>query len=243
MLSNFIARGVNSSSKLVQHGLRALLPQSCQLCAAPSRSALLCRACAQALPHLTSARCPTCALPLSDGRGCGRCLSQPPAYDATIAAFVYAYPVDDLIGGLKYRGRLALAEWASDALCAALAGRTCPDLVLAMPLTAMRQRERGYNQAFEIARLVARRKQLALGRRGAVRVKDGPPQASLPWKERAQNIRGAFACRVDLHGKSVAVIDDVMTTGASLDELASTLKRAGASSVENWVVARTLPPN
>jgi predicted amidophosphoribosyltransferase len=75
-----------------------------------------------------------------------------------------------------------------------------------------------------------------------VRIKDGPPQATLPWKERARNIRGAFACLADLHGKKVAVVDDVMTTGASLNELALTLKQAGASRVENWVVARTLPP-
>src|SRR5205814_120248 len=114
---------------------------------------------------------------------------------------------------------------------------------LAMPLATARQRERGYNQALEIAKLVAKRRQLMLARRGAVRVKDGPPQATLPWKERARNIRGAFACAVDLRGKAIAIVDDVMTTGASLNELAATLKRAGAARVENWVVARTLPPS
>lgn len=241
MLSNIFASRVNSSARFIQHGLRTLLPQSCQLCAAPSRSALLCKACAAGLPPLAAEHCPLCALPSLGSRVCGRCLQHAPAFDATVAAHVYAFPVDELIHALKYQGRLALAEWAADALCKSLASRLeQPDLLLAMPLAPSRQRERGYNQALEIARIIARRKLLPLARRGAMRSKDGPPQATLPWQARAKNMRGAFACSLDLRGKRIAVVDDVMTTGASLDELARTLKRAGATHVENWVVARTL---
>jgi ComF family protein len=171
-------------------------------------------------------------------------LRRTPAFDATVAAFVYAFPVDELIQSLKYRGRLALAEWAAYALSAALTAPTVrPDLLVAMPLSRARQRERGYNQALEIARLVARQTRVPLLPSAVTRIKDAPPQATLPWKQRAKNIRGAFTCAHDLQGKAVAVVDDVMTTGASLDELARTLKRAGAARVENWVVARTLPPN
>ena len=222
--------------------LRALLPQSCHLCAAPAGDALLCAACATSLPALAMPRYPCCALPTLGGSLCGACLRRAPAFDATVAAFVYAFPVDELIQSLKYRGRLALAEWAADALCASLTAQSSPDLLLAMPLSRARQRERGYNQALEIARLVARQTRVPLLPSAVTRIKDAPPQATLPWKERAKNIRGAFACAHDLHGKTVAVVDDVMTTGASLDELACTLKRAGAARVENWIVARTLPP-
>jgi ComF family protein len=203
---------------------------------------LLCRRCAADLPRLGLQACPCCALPGTDAGQCGRCLTEPPAFDATRAAFAYAFPVDRLIHALKYQGRLALCEWAADAIAAVLPPSERPDLIVAMPLSASRQRERGYNQALEIARLLVRRHGLPLLRRGAVRIKDGPPQATLPWKERARNIRGAFACRADLGGRKIAVVDDVMTTGASLNELALTLKQAGASRVENWVVARTLPP-
>ena len=114
--------------------------------------------------------------------------------------------------------------------------------MIALPLSPERQRERGYNQAYEIARVLARDLRIPLFRGGVHRDRSAPPQAALPWSERAKNVRGAFACELDLKGLTVAVIDDVMTTGASLAELARTLKRAGAVRVENWVVARTLPP-
>jgi ComF family protein len=244
LLSIFSAQKVNSSANFARQGLRALLPQSCHLCAAPAGTALLCAGCAASLPMLSARRCPCCALPTSDGSRCGSCLRTTPAFDATTAAFIYAFPVDELIQALKYRGRLALAEWGADALCTALAAETVkPDLLVAMPLSRARQKERGYNQALEIARSIAPQTGVPLLRHGVVRIKDTPPQAMLPWKERAKNIRGAFACESDLQGKTIAVVDDVMTTGASLNELARTLKKAGAARVENWVVARTLPPN
>ena len=98
------------------------------------------------------------------------------------------------------------------------------------------------NQALEIARPLARRTGIPLLSGAVIRLRETPPQASLPWADRATNIRGAFACTTELTGLRALVVDDVMTTGASLDEFARTLKRAGAASVENWVVARTPPP-
>lgn len=114
--------------------------------------------------------------------------------------------------------------------------------MVAVPLSARRQRERGFNQALEIARVLARRTGIPLDARAIVRTRDTPPQADLPWRERAMNVRDAFECLRPLAGLRVLVVDDVMTTGASLDELARTLKRAGAAHVENWLVARTPPP-
>ena len=113
------------------------------------------------------------------------------------------------------------------------------DRVIPVPLSTARLRGRGYNQAAEIARHLARGK---LDVDVCVRHADAVPQTELPWDERRRNVRGAFGCRRPLTGATVAVVDDVMTTGATLDELALTLKRAGAAKVVNWVVARTLPP-
>jgi ComF family protein len=220
---------------------RRALPQRCELCAAPSGALLLCSACLQSLPRLGPA-CPVCALPTPGGEVCGRCLTDPPPFAATLAAFAYAFPIDRLMHAFKYHGRLALAEWAAGAILAEHRRAITPDRLVALPLSRERQRERGYNQAYEIARAVARELRSPLIRRGIRRDRASPPQAALPWSERAKNVRGAFVCELDLAGMTVAVIDDVMTTGASLAELAKTLKAAGATRVENWVVARTLPP-
>jgi ComF family protein len=221
------------------------LPQRCELCAGVSGTALVCGACMRDLPWLPRA-CPVCALP-SGGSVCGHCLSDPPAFDATIVAFLYAFPIDRLIHSLKYQGRLALAEWCADAILARreLANSgvgSRPDRLIALPLAVLRQRERGYNQALEIARVIGARTGVPLLSRGLSRVRATPPQAALPWTERAKNVRGAFACDIDLSGLAIALVDDVMTTGASLAEAAKVLKTSGAVSVENWVVARTLPP-
>lgn len=169
---------------------------------------------------------------------CGRCLSEPPAYDATTAALAYDFPADTLVHALKFRGELALAPLLGSLLSASIPSWSV-DRVIPVPLSSARLRGRGYNQAVEIARHLARGK---LDVDVCVRHADTVPQTELPWDERRRNVRGAFGCRQALTGASVAVVDDVMTTGATLDELALTLKRAGAARVVNWVVARTLPP-
>lgn len=111
-----------------------------------------------------------------------------------------------------------------------------------MPLHATRIRERGFNHASEIARDLSKRLDLPLDLDSCRRTRDTPPQMSLKHESRRRNVRGAFACSGDVQGKHVALVDDVMTTGTSLDELAVTLKQAGAREVSCWVVARTLPP-
>jgi ComF family protein len=114
---------------------------------------------------------------------------------------------------------------------------------VALPLHPARLRERGFNQSLLLARRISRRLDIPLLADVCERVRNTPPQSSLPWKERDKNMRQAFACKpgIDVRGKHVAVVDDVMTTGASIGELARALKQAGASEVSAWVVARTLP--
>jgi len=218
-------------------GQRAL-PQQCLLCAAPAKAKLVCDACYVRLPWLTTTRCPQCALPTGDGGICGACLSQSPRFDHVSAAFAYAWPLAPLIHHYKYAGNLALAQLLAHALCARLTGGA--DLIIPMPLAPQRLRSRGFNQALEIARVVSRVTGVPLAANACRRVRDSVPQASLPWRARAQNIRGAFVCDADLRGKRVAVIDDVMTTGATLNELARNLRHAGAIEVQGWMVARTL---
>jgi ComF family protein len=211
---------------------------ACFVCRGSSRE-LLCDACRAELPCLAAQLCPRCALPSPGAAVCGRCLTEPPAYDATTAVLAYDFPADALVQALKFRGELALAPLLGKLLSAKISNWSV-DRVIPVPLSSARLRSRGYNQAVEIARHVARGK---LDVDACVRHQDGAPQAQLPWDERRRNVRGAFRCRRPLTGATVAVVDDVMTTGATLDELARTLKRAGAARVENWVVARTLPPS
>ena len=171
---------------------------------------------------------------------CGACIKQPPRFDATLAAFTYAFPIDALLRTLKYQGQLAIAELAGEFLVQSIAGRSFPDLLVPMPLHPQRLKERGFNQATEIARIVSRRTGIPLASDVALRVRATEPQAGLPLAKRSKNMRGAFACRQDLSEKHIALVDDVMTSGASLNELAKTLKTAGAGRVECWVAARTL---
>jgi ComF family protein len=205
------------------------------LCGVNSGSAF-CGGCRADLPWLSSSRCPSCALPVTDSKICGECLRAPPAFDRTIAAFAYSFPTDSLIHALKYERRLEVAAALGKELGIAIAASPRPDVVISVPLARSRLVERGFNQATEIAKSA----RLPVRSDACARVRETPPQVLLPWKERSRNIRGAFACKIDLEGQHVALVDDVMTTGATLNELARTVKRAGASEVSCWVVARTL---
>ena len=176
-------------------------------------------------------------------------MAAPPQYDATVAAYTYAHPADSLIHRLKYRDGITVASLLAEKLAKSIESRRrqipeepLPDLLLAMPLHPSRWRERGYNQSLLLAKPLAKAFRLPLVDGEAVaRSRATTPQADLPWKERARNIKGAFRVDAFLAGKHVAVVDDVMTTGATLEELAGVLKAAGAARVTNWIVARTLP--
>lgn len=223
---------------ILQRALTILLAQDCLLCGDVSGGDLLCPACRSDLPGLPAEACPVCADASPDGVTCGSCLSAPPRFDATVAALRYSFPADHLIKSLKYGRRTATADFFARAM---LDGpRPAGDVIVPLPLHPQRLAERGFNQAAEIARPLARALQLPLELDGCIRSRNTTPQAALPWKERRRNIRHAFECRIDLSGKSVIVVDDVMTTGATLDEFARTLKAHGAGRVTNWVAVRTI---
>jgi ComF family protein len=222
---------------------------ACQICATRQRDAV-CADCQRRFRH-AGHRCRCCAAPLAGlSEVCGRCILRPPAFDQTLAALDYAYPWDGLITRFKFGGACELAGPLADLMGDALwtvseqVGFALPDVLLPVPLAAARQRERGYNQAWELARRVGPALEVPAQARWVERVLDTPHQTGLPRVERLQNLRGAFAVtaagRAGLAGRRVAILDDVMTTGATLDALAATVRRAGATAVQSWVLARTV---
>lgn len=236
-----MTRTVPAFTAMLAATRRVLLAQDCALCAAPAGEAALCAACTADLPVLGT-HCPRCANPMTEAQLCGACAGTPPAFDATIAPWRYTYPLDRLVQALKYGGRLALAAEFGRALGACVAEHSATvDRVIPMPLHAHRLRSRGFNQAVEIARALLRAYPGAqLDTHALMRRRDTPAQASLAHDARADNVRGAFVCRASLAGLRIALVDDVMTTGATADAAARALKRAGAIHVENWVVARAV---
>lgn len=238
--------------KLTASAFQVLLPSSCALCRStipkPLRGAF-CAACNAQFFEQAAKRCAACALKLSDRHAilCGACIQSPPAFDATIVACDYAAPADMLIKDLKFRARLPLADTFAQQLAQAMAKQlsTSPGLMVPVPLSDARLAERGFNQAAEIARSLARRTGIPLQLQLCARIRDTRPQAGLPVSERRVNMRGAFTTLLDtaaltrLRGQHVLLVDDVMTTGHTLNELAACLKRQGAARVTNAVFART----
>jgi ComF family protein len=227
----------------------ALLPSACALCGARCAGAV-CRACHVHYLAGQPARCPRCANPVGahdSGLACGACQTQAPAFDATCAAAGYLAPLDQLVLQLKFGGTLALAPWFAQAIgeAAAVAGMDPPDLLCPVPLGARRLAERGFNQALEIARPLARTLGVALAPALALRVRETPAQSGVAPAERRNNLRRAFMLAphavAQLAGRHIGVVDDVMTSGATLHELAALLKRFGAARVSNYVFARTPP--
>lgn len=200
----------------------------------------LCAACDAGLPRMTQG-CPRCAAPVAgDGSiACGECQRFEPAYERVRTPFRYEPPVDGLVQQLKYHGRLEHSRLLGEYLAQHVRERDePPDLLLPVPLHRSRLRERGYNQALEIARVVAARLRLPLEWKNVARVRATVPQTGLAREQRRKNMRGAFQVGGGFEGCSVAVIDDVMTSGYTVQALAEGLRRAGARRVQVWVVAR-----
>jgi len=226
----------------IRKGIEQLLPaQPCVLCGSMNDEGLWCGPCDKALPYLYNLHCPVCAMPTPAGEICGQCLKHPPLFTNTVAVFGYAFPLDKLIHAMKYGGQLALAHAFAIKLALEIDKDALPDYLIPMPLHPVKLRERGFNQSLLLAADVARFHQLDLLPDACRRVRDTPPQSIQPWKDRKQNVRNAFCCDIDLSGKRVALVDDVLTSGASMDALAEAVRNKGASEISAWVVARTLP--
>ena len=228
------------------------LPSSCALCAEAADQAL-CNACQQQFFAAARVlRCDCCGLTTADGLRCGECLRRPPAFDATIVACDYRAPLDQLVLQLKFGAQLALAPFFGNMLLDAViargssgSGAALPTCLAPVPLSAARLQQRGFNQALEIARPLARALGMPLVAQLAERCRDTRAQAELPLPERQRNVRAAFDLRHQsierIPGQHIGIVDDVMTTGATLNELAKVLKNFGAARVTNLVFARTLP--
>ena len=221
---------------------RLVLPPTCLLCGAAGAVGLdLCAGCLGDLPRNLAA-CPRCATPLPAGgiSPCARCQAQPPDFDRAFVPFCYQPPVDFLITRLKFGGRLAHARLLGELFAAALAerGDPLPDCIVPVPLHPRRLRERGFNQALELARAAAHRFGIPLRINGLRRVRYTVPQTRLDADRRRTNPLGAFALGTLLPGSQIALMDDVVTTASTVAECARVLRAGGATDIEIWAIGR-----
>jgi ComF family protein len=176
----------------------------------------------------------------SAGVLCGRCQTRLPRFDSSSIPFVYAYPLDHLIQRLKFANHVACGR-----VCGTLVGRVLlernvvlPEVIIPVPLGLRRYRHRGYNQAHEIARAISRVVGVPVRSDFMKRVRETSEQVGLKRKERRRNVRGAFELARKLTAKRIAIVDDVVTTGSTVNEIARVLRRAGAEHIQVWAVAR-----
>jgi ComF family protein len=224
---------------------QVLFPPTCVLCTAPGQSdgIDLCVGCMSDLP-LNSNACTRCGEQLtisSVALLCGACLHKPPRYQNTHCAYRYSYPIDHLVRALKYHERLTYARVLGELLARSLVNvriEPWPELLVPVPLADHRYRERGYNQASEVAEQLEKRLGIPVRADLLDRMRVTREQAGLDRSNRRKNVRNAFAMRAPLGAKHVAIVDDVVTTGSTVNEVARVLKKAGAQTIEVWAVAR-----
>jgi ComF family protein len=235
------AATVDGWAKRIQH---ALWPSTCVLCGGSGRPGVdLCAGCEGDLP-LNAHACAVCAQPLAptcaEPLTCGACSRRRPAFDASRVPFRYGYPIAHLIHSLKYRGRIACGRVLGELVARrVLAGQDhLPECIVPVPLAEGRYRERGYNQAIELGLPLERILGVRMRADLVVRTRATREQAELSRRERRKNVRGAFSMRNALPHRHVAILDDVVTTGSTVNELAKALRRAGAERIEVWAVAR-----
>jgi ComF family protein len=244
-LANFASRFGASLPKLAH----AALPNMCALCGNMSQTTL-CPGCDEAYSNETRLRCVVCAVPLSRSRRnlradyrCADCVTTPPPFDATLALADYRAPLDALAVGLKFRARLMLAHEFARRLARltedSLDPSQLPDVIVPVPLAARRLVERGYNQAWQIAKPLGKALQVRSHATLLRRVIETAPQSRLDLDARRANVGRAFEVTAPVEGMHIAVVDDVMTTGATLEAIAHVLKAAGARRVTNFVALRT----
>jgi ComF family protein len=224
--------------------LRFLYPAHCVLCGDPgSRHLDLCGPCFGELPW-NRRPCPRCAAPLPpdvDRPLCGECIKSLPSWEAAKSPLAYAYPVDKLVQRFKFEGDLAVGRLLGTLLAGYLAaGGEKPDCIVPVPLHASRLKERGFNQAIELARPIAKRLKLPVRLDLCERSRGTEVQSKLDASERKKNLRDAFAVKVSVQGMHLALLDDVVTTGATAETLAQAFKEAGAARVSLWSVCRAV---
>ena len=219
-------------------------PRHCFLChgAIPSHIHGLCEACYADLPLIQHA-CRRCAIPLaaSEAEICAQCLQDPPWFDRSIIPFLYATPLQQMTTQLKFQQRMhflpTLAQLAIEKIL--LRSAALPELLLPVPLHPRRLKQRGFNQAAELASYFSRHSGVACKDNLCTRQFDTQHQTGLDARARQKNIRNAFQVKPLHQYHHVAIVDDVVTTGSTVNELAKTLKKAGVEKIEVWAIART----
>lgn len=224
--------------------LDLLAPRRCHGCGGPVGTQPLCERCAESLPWNEHA-CRACALPLAPGpagRACAACLVECPEQDRSWTAFAYREPISRQIVDLKFHGRFAAGHVLGALMAARLARRPepLPELLIPVPLHPSRLRRRGYNQALELGRELSRRLSIPVRPGAARRQRATGEQTRLEAAARRRNVRGAFAVAPEVRDRHVALLDDVVTTGATVAELAAAARQAGARWIEVWAAARAV---
>lgn len=223
---------------------KLLWPATCLLCGGTVAGDVdLCADCAADLPRNERA-CVVCAAPLATidiARVCGECLREPPPFCRSFVPYRYAYPLDHLVRGLKFRNELACGRVLGELFsrCVLACGESLPEAIVPVPLAPRRYRQRGYNQASELALAIRRATGIPVRTDVVIRRRETVEQAGLDRNARRSNVRGAFAAVAVLRARSVAILDDVVTTGSTVRELAAVVHEAGVEQVAVWAVART----
>lgn len=234
--------------KLLTAALNLILPNQCLLCGLPTHNEqTLCQPCIAELPQTTN-RCYQCGNELtgkiSARQICGSCLKHPPAFTTTITAFRYQHPIDYLIAQLKFNHKLHCAKILGELMAVIIKNHYAeklPQLIIPVPLHKKRLLTRGFNQAAELAKPIAKELNIPIDYDSCIRIKNTDPQSGLPEKQRKNNIRNSFQIIKPISIEHIAIIDDVVTTGNTVRELSKIIKRTGVKRIDIWCCAKTKP--
>ena len=221
-----------------------LLPFTCVLCHRPGHADLdLCEACYHELPWISGA-CENCALPIPEGKICGECIKNPHSYQSILALWLYKQPIDHFITNLKFQNQLLFSRLLGTLLFQKVKttyqDKPLPTCIIPVPLHRSRLKERGFNQALEIARPLSKNFKIAIDTTHCTRIKATAAQSSLlSLHERRRNIKNAFHINPLFQAKHVAIVDDVVTTGHTVDELSKALTLIGVEKIDIWCCAKT----
>ncbi len=222
-----------------------LINSSCILCGTVDdlSTGQICPDCFADLPSHPAGICPGCGAPANESPACPRCFAHPPAFDCCLAGCVYRYPVNQMIKKLKYQARLDLVRSLTRPLIERIRHECIgpPDCLVPMPLHSLRQRSRGFNQARELASAISHTLCLPVDDRLVQRHKNTAQQYNLRQEHRIKNVKNAFSLIKSNSYDRIAIVDDVLTSGATANELARLLKRHGVEHVQVWCVARATP--